>query len=212
MRIIFVLLFAIFANAAYIAKVTSVNGLDIKLNKNIQRGVSGIVLCPYEKEKIICARAVSFGDYAKLYVYSDLKNEAFALPLVYPKKGDEVIFGKDYGRIMIIAPNQVDYLKLKNRFKDFTIIPVDVFAAFLKNLPTRYDFINFARKLNIGLYIFALGDKIYYIDSFSFYVIGKESFKLNKNFKIPFYSSYNFHLKAKNIINYYKKMLRGLND
>jgi len=212
MRIVFVLLFAIFAHAAYVANIVSVNGLQVKLNKSIQKGVSGIVLCPYQKEDIICARALAFGNYAKLLPYASLENSAFALPLVYPKKGDKIIFGKNYSRIMIIAPNQTDYLRLKNKFKKFTIIPVDVFAAFLNDLPTRRDFINFAKKMNIGLYIFAFNDKIYFVDAYSFYVIAQESFQLNNKFKLPFYSSYNFDISKKNIEKYYEKMLKGLND
>ena len=210
MRIIFILFIALFANAAYIANITNVKGLEIKLNKYIQKGVSGVVLCPYENEKIICANVISFGNYAKLYPYDNLKNDAFALPLIYPKKGDEVVFGKDYERILIIAPNQSIYLKLKYRFKNFVVIPIDTFAAFSDDLPKREDFINFAKEMDIGLFIFAL-DKLYFTDAKSFYVINKENFKTQK-FKLPFYSSYNFDIKMKNIINYYKKLLKGIND
>ena len=92
MRIILVLFVFVFLNAYEIAKIVEVNNQEIKLDKNIKLGISGIVLCPYEKEDIICARAISYGNKAKLFVYDDLKNDAFALPLVYPKKGDKVIF------------------------------------------------------------------------------------------------------------------------
>ena len=211
MRIIFILFTAIYLNALTTARITDVNGLKITLDKPVQKGVSGVVLCPYQNEEIICAKTVSFGDYAKLYVYDNLKNDAFGLPLVYPKKGDKVIFGKNYSRVMIIAPNQTVYLKLKERFKNFTIIPIDVFAAFLDDLPTKENFINFTNKMDIGLYIFAL-DKLYYIDAESFYVINKEDYNFPKKFKIPFFSSYKFDIKEKDIINYYKKMLKGIND
>ena len=210
MRIVFIFFIVMFANAAYIANITEVKNLEIRLNKPVTKGISGVVLCPYESEEIICARAISFGEYAKLYYYDNLKNDAFALPLVYPKKGDRVIFGKNYERILIIAPNQTAYLKLKERFKNFVIIPIDVFAAFLDDLPKREDFINFAKEMDIGLFVFAL-DRLYFVDANSFYVISKEDFSLKK-FKLPFYSSYNFDIKEKNIINYYKKMLKDLND
>ena len=185
----------------------------ISLENSVKRGVSGIVLCPYEEKKIICASCVSLGNKkAKLKVYDNLKNEAFALPVVYPKKGDEVIFAKDYERVLIIAPNQIAYLKLKEKFKDKIIIPVDTFAAFLDDLPKREDFIDFAKKMDIGLILFAL-DKLYFVDANSFYVVNEKKLDFKpKSFKLPFYSSYNFDIKEKNIINYYKKMLRGLND
>jgi len=213
MRIIFILFLAISMYAGMIANITGVNNDIINLNKNIKKGISGIVLCPYEKEEIICARCVSLGDKkAKLYIYKDLQNKAFALPLVFPEKGNKVIFGKNYKRIMIIAPNQEVYLKLKEKYQNsFTIIPVDVFAAFLDEAPTKKDFIKFARKMNIGLFVFAL-DKIYFVDSESFYdfLTQNYTFKPNLKFKNPFYSSYNFDIKMKNPTQYYKKLIKGI--
>jgi len=212
MKVFFILLLAIFANASYMATITQVNGLKVKLNIPIKKGSSGIVLCPYEGEKIICARAISFGKYAKLYPYRNLKNDAFALPLVYPKKGDKVIFGKNYERVLIIAPNQTLYLTFKNRYKNLTIIPIDTFAAFLDDWPTKEDFIDFANKMDIGLFVFIL-DKIYIVDAHSFVVLLKEELPFSfKNFKEPFYSSYNFSVKEKNMISYYKNLLKGIDD
>ena len=213
MRILFILFLTISMYAGMIADITGINKNIINLNKNIKKGVSGIVLCPYEKEKIICARCVSLGDKkAKLYVYKDLQNKAFALPLIYPKRGDKVIFGKDYKRIMIIALNQEVYLKLKEKYQNrFSIIPIDVFGAFLDDIPTKKDFIKFAREMNIGLFVFAL-DKIYFVDSESFYdfLTQNYTFKPNLKFKIPFYSSYNFDIKMKNPTEYYKKLIKGI--
>jgi len=213
MRIIFVLFFAISLYAGMIANIIYVNNDIINLNKNIKKGISGIVLCPYEKEEIICARCVSLGEKkAKLYVYKDLQNKAFALPVVLPKVGDKVIFGKNYKRIMIIAPNQEVYLKLKEKYQNsFTIIPVDVFAAFLDDIPIKKDFVKFAREMNIGLFVFAL-DRIYFVDSDSFYdfLTQNYTFKPNLKFKKPFYSSYNFDIKMKNPIEYYKNFIKGI--
>ena len=205
-----------FISVLLFAKTTQIVNIDndvIMLKDNIKKGESGIVLCPYENKKIICASVISIGNKkAKLSVYDNLQNEAFALPIVYPKVNDEVIFGKNYDRVVIIAPNQFTYLSLKDKFKNFTIIPIDTFAAFLEDLPEKKDFLEFAKKMDIGLYIFAL-DKLYFVDAKSFYVVNKEKFLLlAKKFKLPFYSSYNFDIKEKNIINYYKKMLKGIND
>ena len=209
MRIFFILLMALSLYAGnFVTKITDVSGNVIQMEASVKKGTSGIVLCPYEKEKIICARCVGIGgNKALLYTYSDLKNEAFALPLVLPKIGDDVIFGKNYDRIMIIAPNLDTYLKLKNRFSKFTIIPVDVFGAFLEDLPTKADFINFAKKMDIGLYIFAL-DKLYFVDALSFYAISEEDFSFNGKFKLPFYTSYPFDFKLNNPISYYKSMIK----
>ena len=194
-------------------KIIDINKNIVTLDKDVKRGISGVVLCPYEGKKIICASCVSLGNSkAKLKVYDNLKNRAFALPVVYPRLNDEVIFAKNYERVLIIAPNQIAYLKLKEKFKNKIIIPVDTFAAFLDDLPKREDFIDFAKKMDIGLILFAL-DKLYFVDANSFYVVDEKNLDFkSKKFKLPFYSSYNFDIKEKNIINYYKKMLRGLND
>ncbi len=209
MRIFFVLLLAVGLYAQGLStKITSVNGNIISTQANLKKGISGIVLCPYEKENIICARCISAGgDKAVLYSYKKLHNDAFALPLVLPKKGDKVVFGKNYKRIMIIAPNQETYLKLKKRFSSFTIIPADVFAVFLEDMPTKADFIDFAKKMDIGMYVFAL-DKLYEVDALSLYAINQEDFDVEGKFKLPFYTSYPFDLDIKNPVNYYKSLIK----
>ena len=209
MRIFFILLFTISLYAGgLVTQITNVSGNVITTEAHLKKGISGIVLCPYEKEEIICARCVSAGENkALLYSYKALKNDAFALPVVFPKKGDKVIFGKNYKRIMIIAPNLETYLKLKNRFKNFTIIPVDLLGAFLEDEPTKADFINFAKKMDIGMYIFAL-DKLYEVDALSFYAINEEDFEFKGKFKLPFYTSYPFDFDIKNPVSYYKSMIK----
>jgi len=211
MRILFILFIGVLAFSQGITvKILNVNETEISVNATLKKGINGVVLCPYEKSKIICARAVSLGgDKALLYSYKALKNDAFALPLVFPKKGNEVLFGKNYSRIMIIAPNQTDYLKTKEKYSKNTIIPVDVFGAFLEKKPTKGNFINFAKKMNIGRYIFVL-DKIYEVDALSLEVINsyKNPYKNNK-FKLPFFTSYNdYDIKMKNPINYYKTLIK----
>ncbi len=209
MRIFFILLITISLYAeGLVTHITDVSNNVITTDAFLKKGISGIVLCPYEKEKIICARCVSAGENkAVLYSYKALKNDAFALPIVLPKKNDEVIFGKNYKRIAIIAPNLQTYLKLKKRFSTFSIIPIDVLGVFLEDEPTKEDFINFAKKMDIGMYIFAL-DKLYEVDALSFYAINEEDFSFKGKFKLPFYTSYNFDFDMKNPINYYKSMIK----
>ena len=211
MRVIFIFLTAVLAFSQGIpAKILSVEGNKITLNATLKQGINGVVLCPYEKSKIICARAQSLGgDKAFLYAYKDLKNDAFALPLVFPKKGNEVLFAKDYSRIMIIAPNQTLYLKTKEKYSKNTIIPIDDFAVFLDESPKREDFIKFAKKMNIGRFVFVL-DKIYEVDALSMQVINSypNSYK-NRKFKLPFFTSYKFYdIKMKNPLNYYKNLIK----
>jgi hypothetical protein len=213
MRIIFVLFIAIFAFAKIDAKIVSVNKDEALINKNVKTGISGIVVCPYMDEKIICARAVAFGKKVKFYNFETLQNDAFALPVVMPKSGDEIVFAKDYNRIMIIAPTQDIYLMLKNRYQKNgnIIISPDVFAAFLDDMPTIENFRNFAKIMNIGRFVFAVNDKIYEVDSYSFYVINSHQIQKKALYKKAFFTYFsNFDIKTKNIQNYYLHLLKGL--
>lgn len=201
----FFLFFAVVLSFGFDVKITKVDGRIVYYDEIIPKGISGIVICPYEKEKIICARAISYGDFAKLYAYSELKNNAFALPLVYPKAGDKIIFAKDYNRIMIIAPNQIDYLKVKAKYSKNVIISPDVFIAFVEDDLTKDEFVNFARKMNIGRYVFVLNDGIYEVDAISFYVIRKLPYKGSSYHKALFTYA-NFNLEPIN----YKVFFRGI--
>ncbi len=211
MRIIFVLFLAVFAFGEITAKIISVNNDIARIDKKIKTGISGVALCPYMDEKIICARAVAKGDLVKFYSYETLKNEAFALPIVTPKKGDEIIFGKDYDRIMIIAPNQQEYLNIKNKYKNNTIISPDVFAAFLDDMPNVNNFRKFADLMNIGRYIFVIDNHVYEVDSYSFYVINSHKIKNSSKYTKAFFTYFsNFDITDKNIENYYLDLLKGL--
>ena len=212
MRIIFVLFLAVFAFAKIDATIISVNKDEALIDKNIKTGISGLVICPYSNEKIICARAVAFGKKVKFYNYETLKNDAFALPLVVPKSGDKIVFEKDYNRIMIIAPNQEIYLMLKKKYQtENVIISPDVFAAFLDDMPGINDFRNFAKVMNIGRYVFALNNKVYEVDSYSFYVINSHLLQKNASYTKAFFTYFsNFDIKTKNIQNYYLHLLKGL--
>jgi len=193
--------------SAYEVNIVKVNGDTVYFDKYVKRGVSGLVLCPYENQNIICACVISDGKKGYLRVYDSLKNNAFVLPYVLPKKNDKVLLAKDYNRILIIAPNQTEYIKVLQKYQNQTVIHPDNFAVFLDEYPTRSDFVNFAKKMNIGRYIFVL-DKIYEVDAKSLYVLksyGKNEYKYNA----PFFTTYNLSNTLQNPIAYYKNLIRN---
>ncbi|WP_024788324.1 MULTISPECIES: plasminogen-binding N-terminal domain-containing protein [unclassified Lebetimonas] len=222
MKRILILFVLISSLMGYEVTIKSIQNDKISVDKYVKKGVSGIVLCPYENKNIICAKATLFGTEGKLSVYDNLENDSFALPVAIPKPGDKIILAKNYNRIMIIAPNQQSYLKAKELFKNKTLISPDIFATFLEENPTRDDFINFAKKMDIGLYAFVL-DKIYLVDSYSFYAIKEFSAEKNYKYTEPFFVTYpNFHIegnvfsKVKNLFKqsigsyakYYKSLIK----
>jgi len=218
MKMVFILFVLVAELFAYEVKINNVSKCDIEINQTVKKGTSGVVLCPYENREIICARAVLYGNKGKLKIYDNLENSSFALPVVKPKKGDKIVLGKDYNRILIIAPNQEAYFKMQEKFKNKTIISSDMLAAFLDEVPTRKDFINFAKKMDIGIYIFVL-DKIYVVDAYSFYAINSFDYK-KVEYKKPFFMTYNninlqsglfkymFKSKIKNFEKYYKSLIK----
>jgi len=205
MRWLFFVLAAVLLNG-YEVTITSIRGNTVTLDKYVKKGVSGVVLCPFEDKNIICAKAVAFGKKAKLKIYDNLKNDAFALPVVLPKKGDKILLAKNYNRIMIIAPNQYLYLKTKDKFKKEVIISPDIFANFLDDIPTKEEFKSFAKKMDIGRFVFVL-DKIYEVDADSFYVIKKYG-RNSQKFNEMFFTTYPKETVKKDMISYYKSMIK----
>ena len=202
-----ILFFLLFLSLnAYEVKILDVNNDIATIDKYVKKGVSGVVVCNYEDKEIICARAISFGKKVKLKIYDNLKNEAFTLPIIHPKKGDKIILAKDYNRILVISPNQLEYLKVKEKYKNNIIISSDIFGAFVDDIPTKKEFINFAKEMDIGRYIFVL-DKIYEVDANSFYVI-KRYEKNTKKYKEVFFTNYKKENIKKDLINYYKMLLK----
>jgi hypothetical protein len=205
MKIFLIFIIAVFTYAQItLIKVNNKEGL---IDKYVQEGRSGYVLCPFNNKEIICARAVFFGKKVKFYNYEELKNDAFALPIVYPKKGNKVIVNS-YERILIIAPNQDIYLKLKDLYSSKTIIHPDLLYVYLDGEVSKKGFQDFARLMNIDEYIFAL-DKVYEVDANSFYSI-KSFSKLNTFYKFIFYNSYNKGETSQNMIKKYKSFIKGL--
>ena len=202
-----ILFFLIFLSLnAYDVKILDTNSNIAFINKYVEKGISGVVICPYENKKIICAKAIFFGKKVKLEVYDNLKNKAFAVPIVYPKKGDKIIFAKNYNRVLIIAPNQREYLKVRENYQNNTIISPDIFASFIDEIPTKEEFIDFAKEMDIGRYIFVL-DKIYEVDANSFYIIKKFG-KNNAKYKEIFFTNYKKEGIKENLLSYYKMLLK----
>jgi len=193
MRYLFLLISFLFA---YEANILSVNKDIAVIDKYVKKGVSGVVVCKYLDKNIICARAISLGKKVKLTSYDNLKNSAFANPLVYIKKGDKVIFAKNYDRILIIAPNQEAYLKVKKIYKDFHIIPSDLLAVFNEeiNLKTLKEF---TKIYDVGRFIF-VADKIYEVDANSFNVVFIKKFQNYKKGFFTYYKTFKLDWRIKN--------------
>ena len=186
------------------SEITAVKSDKIYLDKSYQKGKSGIVLCPYLNKKIICARFISYGSYAKLFPYKEVVNNSFARPNILPKKGDKVLFNFNYNRILIIAPNQKIYEHIKNLYQNLNIIPSDNLATYVDKFDKK-NLLSFQRDLNIGRYIFYHKGNIFEIDAFSLYAIKKKKLKIYANYNGPFFTYLkNFGIKNINYLQIFK--------
>ncbi|MRJ07050.1 MAG: hypothetical protein C6I01_05975 [Epsilonproteobacteria bacterium] len=178
--------------------LTWVKGKRGEIDTIVPKGMTGYLICPFLNRDIICGLAVSLGDgKVEFKVYDALQNKAMALPVVVPKPGDKIIFQKDYRRVMIIAPDRESYYSLVNQYqeKGNSVIPSDVMAVFVEDndeIPSRREFINFAKRLNIGRYIFLSDKGIEEIDALSLTPLRVLPWKGNGkvSYKVPFFTTY----------------------
>jgi hypothetical protein len=206
MRFLLFLFAAVFINAKIVSLV-DVKGDRGEVNESVKRGVSGYVICPFDNQEIICARAVFYGKSVKFKAFDELQNRAFALPVVRPKKDDKIILNP-YKRAVIIAPNQELYLKVKDYFSNKTLIHPDVLYVYLEGEVSKKGLINFAKDMNIDEYIFVL-DRVYEVDANSFFAINSFDKFGTKSYNTLFFNSYS-QKKSKNMLKEYKRMIKGI--
>ena len=180
------------------------------IDKNISKGLTGYVI---QNNKII-AKVVSLGSKKVKYLpFKKLENKGLATPQLIVKRGDKIIFGLYNFRGLIIAPNQQQYLKIKNSYPNMEWINSDIFATYFENKPTKENFQQFCNTYNVGIIDFLL-DKEYIVDCQSFTILQTKNIKKEK-YKKPFFCSYDkfptslFSTTIKNWIEYYKKLIKG---
>jgi len=214
-----ILLFAFFVISLFgfnsnqiVTTIISSNDKNATLNQNIQIGMTGYVI----HNDMMIAKAVSIGNsHIKYLPLVKLKNNATATPKIFPQVGDNVIFGLYNFRGLIIAPNQQQYSKIKNKYPNINFINPDIFATYFYTKPTKEDFQKFCRDFNVGIIDFVL-DKEYIVDCESFYVLDSNNTQPQKYIK-PFYTTYVklsnslFSTKQSNWVKYYKSLLKVAN-
>jgi hypothetical protein len=178
--------------------LTQVDGKLGEVDTILPKGMTGYLLCPFLNREIICGLAVSIGgNRVQFKVYDSLQNRAMALPVVIPKPGDKIIFQKDYRRVMVIAPDRQSYYNLVSQYREKgnVVVPSDLMAVFVEDddkVPTRQEFINFAKKLNIGRYIFLSDRGVEEIDALSLTPLRRVPWKGGGkvSYKVPFFTTY----------------------
>jgi hypothetical protein len=164
-----------------------------KLDTNIPNNHSGIVIKTMGQNRSIIAIAkVKNGSIQ--YQPSDLLDQEY-LPKVIENvsSGDKIIFNYLYNNAVVIAPNFKTYKKVMDRYSDTMFVDIDTLSGYLTRVanpvPTKEDFLNYAREYDIGLFYFAVGGKLYTVDARTFDIIATRNFRVTKDIEQqPFYS------------------------
>ncbi len=224
--------FAISLSAAGLPSSSSASLLEAGKGKgvvdigNLPKGMSGIVIRRFDKshEAIIALATVSESgtDRSKVEFspFKALSHPKLPTLKAEPKKGDRVILGYLYDRILPIVPNARSLKRAKESFSHITLIHPDLFAVELASerdaLPHRNNFQKFCSKLNLGLVMFMFKDGSDFIDCVSWKKVAHtDTTAAEGELTPPFYNRfgeieppfYDFSdYKLKNFDRYYKKV------
>lgn len=184
------------------------------IDKKLPAGLSGEVI----QEGIIIAKAYSLGGNKVQYApYETLRNDAFATPILYPKKEDKIVFNRYAHRGLIIAPSQEKYNEVEAKHPEVTWIHSDVFASSITRKPSKENFQEFCNSYNIGIIYFVL-DKEYVVNCDNFTVIKSFPNAHPTPYTTPFYSAYTkrkvgtFDSTPADWIEYYKEYIKVIHD
>jgi len=200
-KILFILIttYSLFADALPTTATTTVKSLsngNIQLNSNVPSGMSGIIMHNYGNGLFaITHTSISLGE-GKASVQSNEAIEHKNIPSIKTDVavGDKVIFGNFYNNALVIAPNQVAYKQITQKFNRTWIHP-DAFALdFMKDGETSMSMEalkHFAKKNQIGLVLVVASEKLLVIDPISKKIIGSTGLKTNPNSAMsPFYARF----------------------
>ena len=191
--------YALFADALPKSIHTTVKNISndtIQVSSNIPAGMSGIIIHDYGNGlSAITHATISLGN-SKASVQSHTAILHKNIPSIQTEinVGDKVIFGNFYDNALIIAPNQVAYKQIMQKFKRTWVHP-DAFALeFMQEGKTTMSMEileRFSKKNQIGLVLVISSDKLLVIDPISKKVIGSTGIKTNPNTaKTPFYARF----------------------
>lgn len=200
-KIFFMLMAAISLFASSIeankkSQILSVNKNEATIKPiDAPMGSSGIVIHHFDKKHatIVAGAELIAKNRIKFKVFDALRQDALPTPNIKPQISDEVVLNYLYDRAIAIAPNFRVYQEIVKSHQNIEWMHPDLFAAELsidKNpAPKKEDFKKFCEDYSVGLLYFAIKEKGYFVDCYSFKKIASENIKVKeKNFNLPFYS------------------------
>ena len=141
-----------------------------------QAGLSGVIVRHFDDEHsaIIANATITAYDTADktaqlaLTPYDGLKQNSLPKGEWHPKEGDEVLMAPDYGRALLIAPDNIVYERITAAFRTLSWVHPDRYAAYLSvsghPSPTRKDFSGFCTDNAVGLLYIYLDHSLFTLD------------------------------------------------
>jgi hypothetical protein len=193
----------LYAQVSLIPQTTQIVSFDknqaiVNAPADIAIGSSGIVLRNFDaNHKTIIAnckvtKKVGNQLYLTLYKYDGLRQDILPTYNIPVKVGDEVILNYQYNRALAITPDEATYKSLTTGYSTFDWVHPDIFAASLAASfdpsPSKKTFKDECNQDSIGLLLFAIKDKAYFVDCRSFAVIQSMPIQPATTTKSPFYT------------------------
>jgi len=184
----------------YETKILAVSNdsVIVKDNADIAVGATGVVIHFFDAQHqtvIANVEVVKKGtDKLQLKVssFDAIPQETLPTYSITPKVGDKVILNFLYNRALAIVPDEATYKVVTKSYDTFTWLHPDIFAAKLAKSynpsPSKETFQKECIAQNIGLLLFAIKDKGYFVDCHSFKTLNTIPLPLASSVKIPFYS------------------------
>jgi len=178
------------------SSVKSTSNEVIQLSSNIPVGMSGIIIHNYGNGlSAITHTTISLGNgKASVESHTAILHKNIPSIQTAVTVGDDVIFGNFYNNALLIAPNQVAYKQITQKFHRTWIHP-DAFALdFMKEGETKISMEaleRFSKKNQVGLVLVVTAERLLIIDPISKKIIGSTALKSNPNSaKTPFYARF----------------------
>lgn len=205
------------------------NSIQVPLADDIPIGSSGVIIHTFKEghETIIASVEVigkkSTGLLLKRLPFNGIPQKALPDYTIAPKVGDKVILNFLYGHALAITPDEATYKTVTQSYDNILWLHPDIFASTLAKSynprPDKKDFQEMCVRQDIGLILFAVEDKGYFVDCKSFKHLETIALPASKNAKSPFYHRLQEDIRGrffgllggksvKNYNSYYKKLLK----
>jgi len=184
---------SLFAIGQVEAQVTAKNANTLTLNKEIVKGVSGIVVHYYnDKHSAIVATVVAIGGNKVQIVDANYVQNPKLPDIATPVSiGDKVVMGYLYNRSLLIAPNQATYDDVTSIYPTIDFVNPDLLAFSMMreglDMPTKKSIQEYCNQNAIGLVYIVTADMGYFIDVNSFQILSVEPVDSSGDRMLPFF-------------------------